>query len=339
MEQEKKETKILVIDVSNLIHRMYYVHKNLSNKKGEKTGAIYGFLNMILFYVEKTGIKNVVLCWDAPSETNWRINIYPEYKANRRLGTEGDYSLLESVIKKTENDLQKEKKNKKELEKKLEKLQSLKDIIFAKSKIWEITSKTGFINIYRNGFEADDMIGMFVRKFPKNVKIISCDKDLLQLVNDKNKVRVFKPMLGYGKSNNKSYDIYNEKRIKEEYDIDVKDFHKLLAITGDDTDNISGVGGYAIKKASKLLNESKNIQELSKILGAEGYNIYQRNLMLVNLHFLPKELDLIDINFGSKKTKIAQEILDELEIKKFSAKDLSKINNEEFHKYVMEKFE
>lgn len=331
----ENSNKILLIDVSNLLFRCYYVFKNLSNKKGQKTGAIYGFLNMLLFYKEKTGISNMILCWDSPSETNWRLAIYPEYKENRRLGTDGDPEKLKKMIEV----LLKRKKhpeNEKKLVKKLEKLIVLKDIVFAKDKIWNITNKSGFINVYKPQFEADDLIAMLTKKLKKNIRILSCDKDLLQLIDDFKNIKVYKPMMGHGTSLNKSYTIYNEKKVFEEYGIYPKDFHHILAITGDGTDNVEGVRGFAYKRAVKLFNEKNG--DIKKGLDEDNYKIYERNILLVGLHSLPGELSKNDFGEGILDTKGAQKILDNLEIRKFNSKQLKKLNNPEFKENLIERF-
>ena len=76
---------VIVIDASNLIYRMYYTFINLSNSKGIMTGALYGFFDMIINYADKLQIKNIILVWDTPSEYNWRLEIYSDYKFRRRM--------------------------------------------------------------------------------------------------------------------------------------------------------------------------------------------------------------------------------------------------------------
>ena len=336
--KEEKTYKILLVDVSNLLFRMHYTYKHLTNDNGEKTGAIYGFLNMILMYVEKTGISNVVLCWDSPSSENWRLQVYPEYKANRRKIYDNEpiinLEVLEKLIKKADKKLTEKKRNE-YLQKKMEKLIISKDVFFAKDILWKITSKLGFVNILKPNMESDDVIAMFVRKYHRNIKIISCDKDFMQLVDDKKKVRIYRPMMGHSKGVNKSYDIYNEKRVYDEFGVYPKDFGRMLAITGDDTDNVPGISGYGYKKASKLI-ESKT--DLKKAFG-DNYSIFERNEVLVGMYLIPAELEKYDLQFEKNiDIKGAQKILDKMKIKKYDAKQLAKINSDEFKQFLLSKF-
>lgn len=298
-----KKEKILLIDVSNLLYRMYYVHQYLTNKNGLKTGAIYGFLKMLIFYAEKTGIKNIVLAWDSNESGNWRNEIYPEYKASR-INKGNDPS----------------------------KIDLMNVITYSKSIIFNICLDCGFLNIIKPGYEADDMIGAFIKKFPRRIKILSMDKDLLQFVDDTKKIRLYRPDVNHKDKNNKSYNIYNEQRVFDEYGVYPKHFHHLLAIAGDDCDGIPGVGGYAYKKASKLFNETQG--KVEKALSEDKYKIYERNLTLVNLHSLPikltKDCVIVRKEIGDKELKRAQKVLEEMQIKSYTAKDLFNINNSKF---------
>lgn len=305
----KNEKKVFIVDVSNLLFRMHYVHKYLTDDEGHNTGAIFGVLNMLIFYANKTNIKDMILVWDSPSETSWRLEVYPEYKANRRSG------FKDEEAEKTFN-----------------------DIVFSKEMIWQITQYTGFINVYKARYEADDLIGMLIRLLKRDIKILTMDKDLLQFVDDNKKIRVFRPLTNQKKkeAENKSYEIYNEKTVKEEFGIEPKRFHELLALAGDSCDGVPGVRGYAYKKASQLLNSGIDLKEK---LSKEDYAIYERNLMLVNLHFVPGSLERQDFEFGANiKPDLVQSLLDRLKIKKFTAEDLIALNNKEFKVRLLRNF-
>ena len=330
----EEEKKVLIIDVSNLLYRCYYTFKHLKNKKGESTGAIYGFLNMLIFYKEKTNIENMILVWDTASEHSWRLDIFKEYKINRRIGTRGDPKNIPIVIKDIKNKINKTKDPliKKILNKQLEKINTMRDIVFAKANVFNICKATGFISVVKEKYEADDLVSMIVRKLKRNVKILSMDKDLLQLVNDKDKVRVFRPDF---KQKDKSYVIYNEKKTKEEFGVLPKDLSILLAIAGDDCDGVPGIKGFGYKKAVKLFEENNG--DIEKALSEEDYKIYERNLALVNLSFIPGEIKREDFIIKKKNIEVAKEILDQLEIKKFTAENLAFTKNS-FRNEIRERF-
>ena len=300
MNEERTLEPLILIDASNLIYRMYYTYINLSNSKGIMTGAIFGFFDMIINYVDKLQIKNVVLVWDTPSEYNWRLNLYPDYKKRRRIKNITDTKKIE--IK--------------------------KNVIENQIKIYELSKLLGFINIKKMAYEADDLAGMLLKIYRSEVRIITMDKDYLQFVNDRRKVRVYRPGIGRG-----SYKVYNDTEVKNEFFVEPRQIVNLLAIAGDDGDDVPGIGGYAYKKAAAIINENKY-----STFTEQQKSDYERNLILVDLFKVPGDLKLKDIEFNFPKFVEAQKILDELEIKKYMSVDFSRINTREFKLHFMKEF-
>ena len=78
-----KETKPLVlVDGSSYLFRAFHAMPNLSNSKGEPTGAIYGVVNMIRRLLADYDPEHIAVVFDAKGKT-FRNDIYPEYKAHR----------------------------------------------------------------------------------------------------------------------------------------------------------------------------------------------------------------------------------------------------------------
>lgn len=75
--------KILVIDGTNLIHRNYYVFKNMINKKGINIGALYGTIRSLKKYIYMFNPKQIFICFDKGRKT-FRHKFYPEYKRGRK---------------------------------------------------------------------------------------------------------------------------------------------------------------------------------------------------------------------------------------------------------------
>ena len=97
-----------------------------------------------------------------------------------------------------------------------------------------------------DGFEADDVIGTLARKAAEQgveVAIVSSDKDMLQLVNDR--VRMMNPM-----KDDLWYDAAETEKYMGVHPSQVAD---LLALKGDSVDNIPGAPGIGDKGAKDLI--------------------------------------------------------------------------------------
>jgi len=99
--------------------------------------------------------------------------------------------------------------------------------------------------IEQPGFEADDVIGALARRAAGEgfeTVIVSADKDLLQLVDDR--IRVFNPMKN---------EWYDPARVKETLGVAPHQVADLLALKGDAADNIPGAPGIGDKGARDLV--------------------------------------------------------------------------------------
>ncbi len=116
-------------------------------------------------------------------------------------------------------------------------------------------------NIYRielEGFEADDLIGTLAKYCDdKNMEtlIVTGDRDTLQLATDKTKILFTKR----GISN---LEIYDDKKVVEQYEVTPEQFIDLKGLMGDKADNIPGIPGVGEKTAVKLLKKFGSIENL-----------------------------------------------------------------------------
>lgn len=206
---------LYLIDGNSYVYRAYYAIRGLSNSKGFPTNAIYGFTTMLLKIIREKKPDNIVVTFDSPVPTE-RHRIYEEYKAQRP-ETPGDL---------------------------VEQLPYIRKIISALNiKIFEIP-----------GYEADDIIGTIAKKVASeeiDVFIVTADKDMLQLVN--NKVKIYDPMKDK---------ILDERYTKERFGVVPERITEFLALAGDAVDNIPGIKGVGEKTAKELLSEFKSLDDL-----------------------------------------------------------------------------
>ncbi|MGB9763064.1 MAG: DNA polymerase I [Minisyncoccia bacterium] len=125
-----------------------------------------------------------------------------------------------------------------------------------------ILNTWGIPIIAQESYEADDIIGSLVNKFyheDLEFIIVTGDLDTLQLVNDKTKIYTFKKGL-------QDVVIYDEKAIKEKYDLIPKQLIDFKALKGDPSDNIPGVPSVGEKTAIKLIKEFGSLDNLYEAL-------------------------------------------------------------------------
>ena len=146
MSTKQKDNFLILIDGTAYLYRAFHALPPLTNKQGENTGAIHGFLKALFKIIEDFAPEHIGLIFDAKGK-NFRHDIYSEYKANRSKMPE---ELSEQI-----------------------------------PKLYEILDLLGYPPIIIDGVEADDVIGTLSKQFrkTKDVRIFSGDKDFAQLVN------------------------------------------------------------------------------------------------------------------------------------------------------------
>jgi DNA polymerase-1 len=177
----------------------------------------------------------------------------------------------------------------------------IKQIIFA----------YGITMFEKKGFEADDIIATVVKAAKAKglfATIVSSDKDILQLVDED--TVVFSP--------HKDEDVtYDEERVVERFGVKPKEIVDIIALMGDDADNIPGVPGIGEKTAGELIRNFGTLEKLlnnidrikqDKIKKAVGDNIKQISLSK-ELAMLDKD---VDIDFNLDKLKIGEPNFKEL---------------------------
>lgn len=177
--------------------------------------------------------------------------------------------------------------------------------------IKEVVSAYGITLFEQEGFEADDIIATLARKAKDNgipVTIVTSDKDMLQLVDD-NTV-VFSPYKDEGVT-------YDNKKVLERFGVGPGKIADIIALMGDDVDNIPSVPGIGEKTAAALIQEFGSVEELldniDKIKSEKIKAAIRDNIDKIKLN---KELALLDkkieLDFNLNKLKIAEPNYQEL---------------------------
>ena len=171
------------------------------------------------------------------------------------------------------------------------------------------------------GFEADDVLGTLAAQAAKeklSTVIVTGDSDIFQLVGPD--VRV--SLTGRRFSDMKTYD---EKRIRQRYELEPKQLIDLKALIGDSSDNIPGVRGVGVKTATPLLQKYETVEgvyeHLDEITPARAKNALQKgrdsaflSKWLVTIRTdAPVTLDSDAARFGDFDRRAVTELFRQLE--------------------------
>ncbi len=214
-----KKSRLILVDGSAYIFRAYYGLPPMKRPDGTPINAVFGFTNMLVKLIEDYSNDKMIVIFDAARE-NFRNKIYSEYKANRGEAPE--------------------------------------DLIPQFPLIRECVKSFNIPQLEIEGYEADDLIASYSKLADSNhieTIIVSSDKDLMQLVNEK--VTMLDPM------KNK---IIKIKDVEEKFGVKPDKVIFIQALTGDKVDNIPGAPGIGPKTASQLINEFGDINGLFKNL-------------------------------------------------------------------------
>ena len=73
---------LYLLDASSYIHRAFHAIRNLTTSDGVPTGAVYGFVQMLLKVLDEAQPSHLAVVYDAKGPT-FRHKLYEPYKANR----------------------------------------------------------------------------------------------------------------------------------------------------------------------------------------------------------------------------------------------------------------
>ena len=265
---------LMLVDSASLWYRAYYgMPDNLLSPQGEPINAVKGFLDMTARLINHYQPNRLALCLDGDWRPSWRTELFPEYKANRVDAEDGDEEepdLLTPQI----------------------------------PLIMDFFEAAGITLIGADDFEADDVIATLSVNEKGPTRIVTGDRDLFQLVDDKRKVAV--AYLAKGISN---HDLVDLKWIAQKYEIPGERYALFAMIRGDASDGLPGIKGIGEKGAAEI---ARNFANMSDVIAAahsddERLNANHRKKILADIEYA---------NIAEKLVKCATDVrLPNLELK------------------------
>ena len=238
---------VVIVDNHNFFYRNFHGMPDMRDSQNRPTNIIKA-LTYLIKDIEKQNPDYVIFADEGTKDKCFRKVLYSEYKANRS-ETPADLAVQIPIC-------------------------------------IDLIKQMGFTVASVEGYEADDIIASYAKAYANlgaKVKIITSDKDLFQLVNDK--ISIYNPL--------KQAEVTTEDCIKK-FGVGFDRCLMAQAIIGDTSDNVPGIKGIGAKGAAELITQYGNLDNLyqhaDEIKGKKGE--YVRNskseaytsLLLVSLY-------------------------------------------------------
>ena len=224
---------LLLLDSASIWYRAFYgLPQSMVSPSGQPVNAIRGYLDSIARMAVTYQPDRIVACLDGDWRPSWRTDLIPEYKANRIEEESDDGSLSDAAEE-------------------LEILEAQVPVIM------EVLDAIGIPLIGIDDYEADDVIATLSVREPGPTIIVTGDRDLFQLVDDKRKVKV-----AYIAKGISQHELVDLKWIKNRYEIPGDRYALFATFRGDPSDGLPGARGIGPKGAATIANSFATIEEV-----------------------------------------------------------------------------
>lgn len=218
---------LMLLDSASLWYRAFYgMPDSLLAPDGTPVNAIRGYLDMSARLISTYKPNRLVACIEGDWRPSWRVELFPEYKANRvdEEGAEEEPDLLAPQIP------------------------ILMDVLDA----------FGVAIVGIDDYEADDVMASFAEREVGPIRIVTGDRDMFQLVNDERDIKVV--YLAKGIS---AHDLVDISWVAKKYDIPGERYALFAMFRGDPSDGLPGVKGIGEKGAALI---SKNFASVDEVI-------------------------------------------------------------------------
>jgi 5'-3' exonuclease len=233
---------LMLLDSASLWYRAFYgMPDSLLAPDGTPVNAIRGYLDMSARLISIYKPNRLVACIEGDWRPSWRVDLFPEYKANRLddEGGEEEPDLLAPQIP------------------------ILMDVLDA----------FGIPIVGVDDFEADDVMASFAEKEIGPIRVVTGDRDMFQIVDDAKDVKIVYLAKGISQ-----HDLVDLAWIQNKYEIPGDRYSLFAMFRGDPSDGLPGVKGIGEKGAALICNNFANVSEV--IQGAKnGHESLSANLI------------------------------------------------------------
>ena len=217
---------LMLLDSASLWYRAYYgMPDTLTAPDGTPVNAIRGYIDMTSRLLSVYKPNRLVACLDGDWRPSWRVELFPDYKANR-LEEEGD-----------------EEEEPETLAPQIPILLDLLDLF-------------GIPVVGLDDYEADDVMATYAEIEKGPIRIVTGDRDLFQMVDDKRDIKVVYLAKGISQ-----HDLVDYSYVANKYGIPGDRYALFAMFRGDPSDGLPGVRGIGEKGAALIANAFGNIDD------------------------------------------------------------------------------
>ena len=263
----------LYFDTATMYYRAFFaVPDSVTAPDGTPSGAVRGFLDMAAAFISTYPAKQIAFAWDTDWRPNWRVNLIPSYKTHRldedsvTVGVEQIPDTLSPQI----------------------------------SAISEILDAIGVARPGQIEFEADDILGTLVAKTKTNSYVVTGDRDLFQLVNDRAKNKVISMNKGM-----KNLEVVDDNYLLNKYGITGKQYAAFSTLRGDSSDGLPGIKGIGEKTASTLVAKYGSVEGVIRAAKKNdpALKASTKENILAATDYLAKALEVVTVRTDAKLPK------------------------------------
>ena len=218
---------LMLLDSASLWYRAYYgMPDTLLAPDGTPVNAIRGYLDMTARLVTQYSPNRIVACLDGDWRPSWRVELFPDYKANR-VEEDGDGEEEPDTL--------------------TPQIPILLDLL----------DEFAIPMVGVDDFEADDVMATFAVKEKGPIRIVTGDRDLFQLVDDKRDVKVVYLARGISQ-----HDLVDKKWVADKYGIPGDRYALFAMFRGDPSDGLPGVRGIGEKGAAVIASSFESVDDV-----------------------------------------------------------------------------
>jgi len=217
---------LMLLDSASLWYRAFYgMPDSLLSPDGTPVNAIRGYLDMSARLITTYKPNRLVACIEGDWRPSWRVELFPEYTANRldEEGAEEEPDLLAPQIP------------------------ILMDVLDA----------FGIAIEGADDYEADDVMASYAEREKGPIRIVTGDRDMFQLVDDKKDVKVVYLAKGISQ-----HDLVDISWVSKRYEIPGDRYSLFAIFRGDPSDGLPGVKGIGEKGAALIANHFATVDEV-----------------------------------------------------------------------------
>mgnify|MGYP006196950765 CR=1 FL=1 len=216
---------LMLLDSASLWYRAYFgMPDTLVSPSGMPVNAIRGYLDMTSRLLIKYQPNRLVACLEGDWRPSWRVDLFPDYKLNRLddTGAEEEPDTLGPQI----------------------------------PVLLDVLDALGIPMVGVDDYEADDVMATYAEIEKGPIRIVTGDRDLFQMVDDKRDIKVVYLAKGISQ-----HDLVDIKYVADKYAIPGDRYDLFAMFRGDPSDGLPGVKGIGEKGAAVIANHFATVEE------------------------------------------------------------------------------